>query len=64
MPRDEQAPTPALFLTGKGDITRDFNAAFDKVRRGAGRLDRVEADAEAARARVRVVDAGRRAENT
>jgi outer membrane lipoprotein carrier protein len=31
MPRDEHAPTPALFLTGKGDITRDFNAAFDKV---------------------------------
>lgn len=31
MPRDEQAPTPALFLTGKGDITRDFNAAFDRV---------------------------------
>jgi outer membrane lipoprotein carrier protein len=31
MPRDEQAPTPALFLTGKGDITRDFNVAFDKV---------------------------------
>ena len=31
MPRDEQAPTPALFLTGKGDITRDFTAGFDKV---------------------------------
>jgi outer membrane lipoprotein carrier protein len=31
MPRDDQAPTPALFLTGKGDITRDFNVAFDKV---------------------------------
>lgn len=31
MPRDENAPTPALFLTGKGDITRDFTAAFDKV---------------------------------
>ncbi len=31
MPSDERAPTPALFLTGKGDITRDFNAAFDKV---------------------------------
>jgi outer membrane lipoprotein carrier protein len=31
MPRDEHAPTPALFLTGKGDLTRDFNAAFDKV---------------------------------
>jgi outer membrane lipoprotein carrier protein len=31
MPRDEQAPTPALFLTGKGNLTRDFNAAFDTV---------------------------------
>ena len=31
MPRDEQAPTPALFLTGKGNITRDFTASFDKV---------------------------------
>ena len=31
MPQDDQAPTPALFLTGKGDLTRDFNAAFDKV---------------------------------
>jgi outer membrane lipoprotein carrier protein len=31
MPRDEHAPTPALFLTGNGDITRDFDAAFDKV---------------------------------
>jgi outer membrane lipoprotein carrier protein len=31
MPSDERAPTPALFLTGKGDISRDFNAAFDKV---------------------------------
>lgn len=31
MPRDEHAPTPALFLTGKGDITRDFVAVFDKV---------------------------------
>ena len=31
MPRDDQAPTPALFLTGQGDITRDFSAVFDKV---------------------------------
>ena len=31
MPRDEHAPTPALFLTGKGDLTRDFTAVFDKV---------------------------------
>jgi outer membrane lipoprotein carrier protein len=31
MPSDEHAPTPALFLTGNGNITRDFDAAFDKV---------------------------------
>lgn len=31
MPKDEHAPTPALFLTGKGDLTRDFTPAFDKV---------------------------------
>ena len=31
VPPDEQAPSPALFLTGKGSITRDFNATFDKV---------------------------------
>src|SRR5688572_4185003 len=31
MPRDEHAPTPALFLTGKGDLTRDFSASFDKI---------------------------------
>ena len=28
---DAEAPTPALFLTGKGNITRDFTAAFDTV---------------------------------
>jgi outer membrane lipoprotein carrier protein len=31
VPPDDQAPTPALFLTGKGSITRDFSVAFDKV---------------------------------
>jgi outer membrane lipoprotein carrier protein len=31
MPPEDQAPAPALLLTGKGDITRDFNATFDKV---------------------------------
>ena len=31
MPEGDQAPTPALFLTGKGNITRDFQVAFDKV---------------------------------
>lgn len=31
VPPDDQAPTPALFLTGKGNITRDFSVAFDKI---------------------------------
>jgi outer membrane lipoprotein carrier protein len=31
MPSDDQASSPALFLTGKGDLTRDFTASFDKV---------------------------------
>jgi len=31
MPQGDQAPTPALFLTGRGNITRDFNVTFDKV---------------------------------
>jgi outer membrane lipoprotein carrier protein len=28
LPSDDQATTPALFLTGKGDIARDFTAAY------------------------------------
>jgi outer membrane lipoprotein carrier protein len=31
VPPDDQAPTPVLFLSGKGNITRDFNVAFDNV---------------------------------
>jgi outer membrane lipoprotein carrier protein len=31
VPPDDEAPTPALFLTGKGNILRDFSVAFDKV---------------------------------
>ena len=31
MPQDAEAPTPALFLTGKGNITRDFTVVFDTV---------------------------------
>lgn len=31
MPQGDQVPTPALFLTGKADITRDFHVAFDTV---------------------------------
>jgi outer membrane lipoprotein carrier protein len=30
VPQD-QAATPALFLTGKGNITRDYSVAFDKI---------------------------------
>jgi outer membrane lipoprotein carrier protein len=29
VPRDDDASTPALFLTGKGDLTRDFVASLD-----------------------------------
>lgn len=35
MPPDDQAPAPALFLTGRGNITRDFVVAFDKVAEAA-----------------------------
>jgi outer membrane lipoprotein carrier protein len=31
VPPDDQAPAPALFLTGAGNISRDFNVTFDKV---------------------------------
>ena len=31
MPKGDQAPMPALFLTGKGNIIRDFDVTFDKV---------------------------------
>ena len=31
VPPDDQAPAPALFLTGKGNIARDFNVTFDTV---------------------------------
>jgi outer membrane lipoprotein carrier protein len=31
VPPDDQAPTPALFLAGKGNIQRDFSVAFDQV---------------------------------
>src|SRR4051812_45867777 len=31
IPAQDNAATPALFLTGKGNISRDYNVAFDKV---------------------------------
>ena len=39
VPADDQATTPALFLAGKGDISRDFTAAYaDAAVRGAAAL--------------------------
>lgn len=35
VPPDDEAPTPALFLTGKGNIVRDFSVAFDTVAEAA-----------------------------
>jgi outer membrane lipoprotein carrier protein len=37
MPSDDQASTPALFLAGRGDITRDFTPAL--VERPAGQAE-------------------------
>jgi outer membrane lipoprotein-sorting protein len=31
VPAGDQASTPALFLTGQGDLTRDFTAGFETV---------------------------------
>ena len=31
VPPDDRATTPALFLTGKGDLTRDYTAAYDET---------------------------------
>lgn len=31
VPQDDTASTPALFLTGKGDLTRDFTASLGEV---------------------------------
>ena len=44
MPQDAEAPTPALFLTGKGNITRDFTVAFDTVADAPAGVGRAEAD--------------------
>lgn len=31
LPAEDEATTPALFLTGKGNLTRDFNVSLDKL---------------------------------
>ena len=38
LPPDEQATTPAAFLAGRGDIVRDFSAAFDETAPGGTAL--------------------------
>jgi outer membrane lipoprotein carrier protein len=35
VPQDDTASTPALFLTGKGDLTRDFTASIGDVPAGS-----------------------------
>ena len=35
VPQDDSASTPALFLTGKGDLTRDFTASAGEVPAGS-----------------------------
>ena len=54
MPRDEQAPTPALFLTGKGNHHSRLQCGIRQGCRCASGLARAEANAEAARARIRI----------
>ncbi len=55
VPADDQATTAVLFLTGKGNLTRDFTVSFD--RRRAGRHLRAAAPAEARGARLRLAPA-------
>ena len=56
MPADDQATTAVLFLVGKGNLTRDFDASYDQGGR-AGHVG-LEAHAEAAPARLRLADSG------
>jgi outer membrane lipoprotein carrier protein len=35
LPSDEAAPTPALFLAGKGNLTRDFDVSYSSPLEGA-----------------------------
>ena len=36
VPQDDAASTPALFLTGKGDLMRDFTPSFGEIPAGSG----------------------------
>jgi outer membrane lipoprotein carrier protein len=46
VPAEDEATTPALFLTGKGDIARDFIASFADASRGLYALKLVPRRAE------------------
>ena len=48
VPSESEAPTPVLFLAGKGDLVKDFTAA--KAESPSGGLCRPEADATPERA--------------
>ena len=62
LPSDDQATTPALFLAGKGDIARDFTAAYAEPRSRATppAKRRPEADAAAVGTRIRIPGRGGR----
>ena len=55
MPPDDQATTPALFLAGKGNLTRDFTASLvDAAGRAARREPGAEARAQRRRSRTTI----------
>ncbi len=56
VPADSEAPTPVLFLAGKGDLVKDFTA--EKAAESRSRDGCAEADAPPERAGVRVSDRG------
>ena len=60
VPPDDQATTPALFLAGKGNLTRDFTVQLVDGARRAGRHGRAQADAETPGARIRLAEPGGR----
>ena len=61
VPPDDQAATPALFLAGKGNLTRDFTPRSSMLPAGhAGREPGPEARPKDAAAGLRLARAGRR----
>jgi hypothetical protein len=54
VPPDDEAPTPTLFLAGKGSLTRDFTPRSSMPRRHARRQPDAEARAESPPAGLRL----------